>query len=61
VEQILIYSAEGKKVFQNLPGYAAGIMNISLALPALQSGLYIVRIKLKEMSFTQKIFIYQLK
>ncbi len=61
VEQILIYSAEGKKVFQNSPGYTAGIMNISLTLPALQSGLYIVRVKLKEMSFTQKIFIYQLK
>ncbi len=55
VEQVVIYSAEGKRVFVNAQNNTTGIINIPL--PGLQSGLYIVRVKLNAEYFTGKIFI----
>ena len=59
VEQILIFSSEGKKVFQNKPGNLTNTVNISLTLPSLQNGFYIVQVKLKDEYFSEKILISQ--
>ena len=57
VEQILIYSAEGKKVFQSSPSNLTNTVNISITLPALQNGFYIVQVKLKDEYFSEKVLI----
>ena len=55
VEQVFIYSAEGKRVFANSQNNMTGIIHITL--PKLPSGVYLVRIKLKDDHFTGKIYI----
>ena len=56
VEQLIIFSAEGKKVFERRLNNLSGTINISL--PNLQKGLYIVQVKLKD-EYVQEKFIIQ--
>ncbi len=57
VEQIAIFSAEGKNVFQSRMNNASGTINVML--PTLQKGVYIVQLKLKDEKINGKIIISQ--
>ena len=57
VEEILIFSAEGKNVFQSRLNNLSGTVNISL--PYLQGGFYIVHVKLKNGYVNEKVLIQQ--
>jgi glucose/arabinose dehydrogenase len=55
VEQVIIFSTEGKKVYQNRLNYLSGTIPVSL--PALQNGIYIVQLKLESGYVNEKILI----
>jgi len=55
VESIAIFSADGKKVFQRQINNLSGAFPVTI--PHLQSGIYLVRIKLKDEYLTEKIII----
>jgi Secretion system C-terminal sorting domain len=55
VEQVIIFSAEGKKVFQNRLNNLSGTIPVSL--PGLQNGIYIVQLKLESGYVNEKILI----
>lgn len=57
VESIAIFSADGKKVFQRQINNLTG--SFPVAVPHLQSGIYLVRIKGKDEYLTEKIIINQ--
>lgn len=59
MEQVIIFSAEGKKVFETGLNNISGTLNIPI--PHLQSGFYFARIKRTDGYFTEKIFIHQAK
>ncbi|HMU09362.1 MAG TPA: T9SS type A sorting domain-containing protein, partial [Ferruginibacter sp.] len=57
VEFITVFSADGKKVFQRVINNLSGAFPVTL--PHLQSGIYYVRIKLKDEYITEKIVVHQ--
>lgn len=57
MEELLLYASDGKKVFQTKLNNVTGMRNIPL--PGLQGGLYIVRVKLKDGYFSEKVFVRQ--
>lgn len=57
IEQVAIYSTEGKKVFETRLNNISGTINIPL--PSLQNGLYIIRLKLEDEYVTRKILVKQ--
>ncbi len=59
VEFITVFSADGKKVFERMINNLSGILPVSL--PPLQSGIYYIRIKLKDEYITEKVFVEQVK
>jgi glucose/arabinose dehydrogenase len=57
VEQVTLFSGDGRNVFQSRLNNVTGSVNI--LLPDLQTGFYMLRVKLKDEYFTEKIFIRQ--
>jgi len=57
VESIAIFSADGKKVFQQQVNNLTGAIPVTIL--HLQSGIYLVRLKLKSEYLTEKIIINQ--
>lgn len=57
LEQIILFTAEGKNVFQTSLSNTSGTINITL--PHLQNGMYFLQLKLKDEFVNQKILIQQ--
>lgn len=57
VEQVIIFSTEGKKVFQDKVNNLTG--TISISIPYLLNGLYIVQVKWKDGYVNGKILLQQ--
>ncbi|MEP7254605.1 MAG: PQQ-dependent sugar dehydrogenase [Ferruginibacter sp.] len=55
VEEMSIFSTDGRKVFQNPLNNLSGTINISI--PLLQDGFYIVQVKLKDGYVNEKVLI----
>jgi len=57
VEAVVIFSAEGRKVFETRLNNSSGTINIPF--PHLQKGVYIVQAKLADEYFSEKIIVQQ--
>jgi len=57
VEQVSFFSADGKNVFQTKLNNLSG--TISISIPRIPKGLYIVQVKLKDESVYEKVLIQQ--
>ena len=55
IEEVSLFSADGKKVFNKKTVTRSGLINI--ILPHLPGGIYFVRLKLKGRQITERIFI----
>lgn len=55
VEQLVLFSVDGKQVFQTGLNNASGTINISI--PDLQGGLYFVQLKLKDQFINSRILV----
>lgn len=57
IEQIILYTVEGSKIFTKKMNNVSGTINIPL--PHLQNGIYIMQLKLKDEFVNEKILVQQ--